>query len=701
MLALIFLSLILCAGFIAVKTFIPDILTVHADGALFPDKPRRLFPRFLVVLPASFSVGVVFSGWIVYLCAFAFRETGRAMFYGTLAAFVILTGLVLLYFAVTNGGLRNFARSFDFASLPRSLTTGLAAADRPVLIFFAFTAAFIIWLTSYTFFVSDGKIYSGYTVFSDFAVHTALIRSFSLGNNFPTQFPHFPDGTIRYHFLFQFLTGVLEYLGLRIDWAFNLLSVLTLLSCAALLYVLAVWLTGRSVVGMLTVVFLFFRSSFSGIIYICENGPYPNLNALFDLITGTSSFIGKTPNEGWGLWNANVYANQRHFALGISVLLLAVLAMLPHMQKMSNCLRSSTKTVTDWFFSSDAWLGENYPRACFLGILTGGLAFYNGAATIALLSILAVCAIFSKHRLEFLIIAVLTWALTSMEAAFFAPGVELAEPQLLFGFIAPDKSWTGVVSYIVELCGIAPFLALLTVLLSFRKSRGLFPVFFLMALAPFVITFCLSLTPDITVNHKYLMISVTLMNILSVYAIVRLYDFNPGKIPFRKAGQFFCKGLAGLLLLILLSTGIIDNITIYNGNGRNKSFQTATETTFNTWLLENTKPGDVFASAPHTIHPIFLTGRFEYLGWPYYAWSAGYDTNERNGLLKAMLSSGDPGELRRLALENGISYILIDASLLSDPEFTVNEATIQAAYPLVYSDESENLRVYQTNYAMN
>ena len=32
----------------------------------------------------------------------------------------------------------------------------------------------------YVFFYSDGKLFSGYSVFSDYAPHTAMIRSFSL-----------------------------------------------------------------------------------------------------------------------------------------------------------------------------------------------------------------------------------------------------------------------------------------------------------------------------------------------------------------------------------------------------------------------------------------------------------------------------------------------------------------------------------------
>ena len=64
----------------------------------------------------------------------------------------------------------------------------------------------------FVFHVSDGYLYSGFTVFGDYAPHTAMMRSFSLGINFTTQYPHFGGEDVKYHFMFQFLVGNLEYL---------------------------------------------------------------------------------------------------------------------------------------------------------------------------------------------------------------------------------------------------------------------------------------------------------------------------------------------------------------------------------------------------------------------------------------------------------------------------------------------------------
>ena len=62
----------------------------------------------------------------------------------------------------------------------------------------------------------------------DYAPHTAMMRSFSLGNNYPTQYPHFGGADVKYHFMFQFLSGNLEYLGMNLDIAYNSVSILSL-----------------------------------------------------------------------------------------------------------------------------------------------------------------------------------------------------------------------------------------------------------------------------------------------------------------------------------------------------------------------------------------------------------------------------------------------------------------------------------------
>ena len=120
---------------------------------------------------------------------------------------------------------------------------------------------FLTWIMFYVFYIKDGILYSGFTVFGDYAPHTAMMRSFSLQNNFPTQYPHFGGQDVKYHFMFQFLVGNLEFLGIRLDIAYNAASILALLGFLMLLYSIARRVVGSGKAGALTVLFFFFRSA--------------------------------------------------------------------------------------------------------------------------------------------------------------------------------------------------------------------------------------------------------------------------------------------------------------------------------------------------------------------------------------------------------------------------------------------------------
>ena len=86
----------------------------------------------------------------------------------------------------------------------------------------------------------------GYTVYGDYAPHTAMMRSFSRGNNFPTEYPHFGGQDVKYHFMFQFLTGKSGISGAAgLIWHIIFSVFLALWGFLVLLYLLAVRVTGQ------------------------------------------------------------------------------------------------------------------------------------------------------------------------------------------------------------------------------------------------------------------------------------------------------------------------------------------------------------------------------------------------------------------------------------------------------------------------
>jgi hypothetical protein len=442
----------------------------------------------------------------------------------------------------------------------------------------------------------------------------------------------------------------------------------------------------------------------------------------------------------------NVYANQRHLALGISVLIYISIVMLPLFKKMKESFNAAlvkdksygleqkelkrteaekvleivkngtpeekrvalgeedlfiqiknnfrgVKLPETWkeaVFSKDSWIWGSLPRALFVGILLGAMAFFHGSSVIALLGILAVIGLFSKHRLEFAIIAAITFVISQCQAAFFAPGVELAKAQLQFGFIAEDKSFLGIVAYLFELTGFCLIAAVIGLIMDFKRTF----LYFTIAAVPFAITFSLSLTPDITVNHKFLMMSLAFFNIFTAYSVVGLWSL---KLP-----SMWSRGAAKLaacaLVLILTLTGVMDLFTMTNQDGVGRSAQMDISNDYQTWIKENTDPNDIFMGAWPSLDDVFFAGRRQFMGWPYYAWSGGYDTAGRTEIFKEILNTEDPQRFIQLVAQNKISYIVVDQELLHNTNFTARSDIIEACCKPVYTIEDRNAVVYQTPY---
>src|ERR1041384_5645524 len=78
-----------------------------------------------------------------------------------------------------------------------------------------------------SFNTSGSKLQISNPEYSDFGPNTAIMQSFAVGHNFPTEYPHFSGDRIRYHFFFYFQEGNLEFLGLNPVWSLNLLCFFT------------------------------------------------------------------------------------------------------------------------------------------------------------------------------------------------------------------------------------------------------------------------------------------------------------------------------------------------------------------------------------------------------------------------------------------------------------------------------------------
>ena len=633
--------------------------------------PKAGRTRLWLFLPASFGLGALAMGWTSYAAAFAAGvclKWENPLFYGNLVA-MAGAGAVLVF--------RYVCRSKKKAVLP--------AFTAQEAVFFLFLLAFLTWIMFYVFYIKDGILYSGFTVYGDYAPHTAMMRSFSLGDNFPTQYPHFGGEDVKYHFMFQFLVGNLEYLGIRIDIAYNMLSVFALLGFLMMLYSIARRLTGSGVAGVVTVALFFFRSSFTFFRYLWE---HLRSGDLLRTLAENTSFIGYTPNEDWGLWNFNVYLNQRHLAFGLLIAALVLWYYLDLVEAGCSHSEKGLAWMKNRLFSAEAWKMRNPEGALAAGLALGLTAFWNGAAVIGGLLILLGFAVFSDGKLDYLVTAVTAVLFSVLQSKVFIRG-SAVEADFYWGFISEDKSLAGVLWFLIQMSGI--FFAGAVLLLPLLKKR-LHRVLTVSCLFPVVFAFCFSLTPDITVNHKYIMISYAFLAVLWAGLLAGLWK---GKDGSRRSAAVIRRAAAVLLAVCLTATGIYDFVVILRNNGPGHRVTVNMESTLTDWLAEHLDSEDLLLTPEYSMSETTMSGVMMYLGWPYYAWSAGYDTYGRAQKAVEIYTSEDPAAVDKLVKEEKITYILFEEGMEFEGA-VCREDTIRELYTMVYQSDDGRIRIYET-----
>ena len=638
-------------------------------------KRRISVSPYIVLIPAWYITGTLALTWVTYLVAYLCKDADQPLFYANLISMPLAFAFVVLTYLKRKQNGKIILLSKDKKSRRTELILVLS-----VLLL----ANILMWTT---FFVYGDQLFIGVSVFSDFSPHVGMIRSFSYGNNFPTTYPHYAGEDIKYHFMFQFLAGNLEYLGLRIDFAFNLPSVISLVCAFLLIYLLAVKITGKLGAGILTCLFFAFRSSGTLFSYLAD---IPKGTGLWKTISENTDFISSTPNEDWGLWNLNVYCNQRHLAFGLAAILLILLLYLPHLYAMFEDINQyrlglmghgkkhgnqgrMTKLaggIRVILFTKAGWEVKELRTAIASGILLGSMSFFHGAAVIGVLTVLFMMAVLSRRRLEYLIMAVIAVAMSVLQTKFFIHGSAVST-QLFFGFIAENKTIFGVLSYLGRLLGILPFVLVAALCIEKGVNKYLLLAF----AAPLIFAFTVSLTIDVTVNHKYIMMSCMLLSIFAASVVMKLFDRRE-----------FMTGVMGIgLILVLTATGLYDFTTVLKKNIPSNAIVLDLNNELTEWIDQNSRSQDIFLTSNYTINQVVLGGAMLYEGWPYYPWSAGYDTDYRTGQVKLMYEAATPQELIALVKENKIDFIIVDQSNRSSQEYLLNEDNIRRTYECVYS----------------
>ena len=655
-----------------------SFLNGEALAGLILEKKQKNSDFWLKVC-MSFGAGTLLTTWVLYFLAFLFHEGLHITQPLLQANIIILTAGTVLHIYRILKKRKNGLHAEGLITDKKLF--------RKECIWYVIVFLFVFFIMAYVFHESDHILYSGYTVFGDYAPHTAMMRSFSRMANYPTQYPHFGGEDVKYHFMFQFLTGNLEYLGMRLDIAYNLVSTLSLWGFLVVLFQIAYRISGRFSAQVLTAFFFFFRSGTAVFRFAAE---HLKAGDLLETLSSNTAFIGYTPNENWGLWNFNVYLNQRHLGFGLLIIASVIWIFMDLLESGVSHEEKGLSFMKGRLLDKNAWKIRYPEKALMTGMLLGLCSFWNGACVIGGLLILCGMALFSDGKADYMILAAVSVVFSFIESKLFIYG-QAVSAGWYWGFLSENRSLPGVLFYLFQITGLTILGLLFAWPFLKRRERCLAAAF----LMPVIFAFCFSLTPDINVNHKYIIISMAFLSVIWADLISGLAAYKPeGKWRFLRPAPV--RGIiTALLVICLTAAGFYDFIVILKDNDKDHCVSVSMDSGLTDWISENLTEKDLILTPEYAMNEVTMSGAMLYMGCPYYAWSAGYDTYWRADKALLIYSTTSPEVLADTVASEKITHILFESGMTYE-ETPCREDVIASAYDRVYTSDDGRIRIYET-----
>jgi len=666
------------------------------------DRLCRQFYRFVSVphrCATAVLVGLLASSWFTYLAALAFAHTAKPLLWADLSFLAVAASVIFLLIRRSK---QQLGRRTVFIE-PR--VPGSETWDWAML---AMYLALACWIMFTTFGYKDGKLLISDLVWTDFGPHIALIRSFAVGHNFPTEYPFFSGAPIRYHFLFFFQTANLEFLGLNIAWSLNILSAVTMVCMLALVMSLGQLLFNSRTVGRIGSALFFFHGSLASISFLRSQ---PSLTQAFRNVLHLREFLHSGypyRGEGWGIWTQSVYINQRHLASGIGILLIVLIFLIDRYQQRTSADTDKISAPVDGGSSGSevpdgAALIKSEPRQAsgvfafarntivsgksfiFTGLLLGALPFWNALVFTAAFAVLLFLLLLFPQR-KYMTMLGFAAAAVALPQAWYLSSAGGPRNYSLFqwGYTIEHPTVAKVVEYLGFTFGLKwPLIILALLLVSWFQRR-----FFIAICSLLLVAFSFRFSVETPANHKFLNIWVILANLFAAYGVCWLWKL--------KTAPILGPVVATALTASIVAGGVIDLFPIYNRHLAEFNYE---NDPLVKWVLSETKADKAFLTDRLMYHPILFAGRKLFCGYTLFAWGAGYDIAKRELIQREMFESRDPRKVYRLLKENNIGYVAFDNGIRHSQVIKrPNEQVYAQYFPKVFEDKQgryNSLTIYK------
>ncbi len=665
----------------------------------------------IVRVPAGFLLAVVGTSWTTYLVAAGLSgRTSQSLRVGLLVSTLLALGVLV----AVGRRLR-----------PRDLRV-------PVLDIVLTLVATVIswWFMHARLHQEDGELVVSANTWGDLGLHGALSRSFSVGANYPTQYPFFAGEPIRYHFGFDFFAGMLQQGGFSLEWSFNLPGIIGFTALMTLTLALARLLFGPPSpvrwwrdhglwAGLLAVSLFLTNQSLGWLRYVQEDAGGNLLAALRpDVLWAHEGYLtgGPYTDDRIVMFNTpNAYLTQTHLVVAMAVVLLLTYVVLAQLgDPRGEPVRPDLRVLVG--------VGSVFGAAFWLN----GVVWLAAAVFLGMLLVVRVLLVARHDRAQ-----VPTW-LRAL-AAFAVPALTLGVPQAVLlngggtegglsvhlGYLTCASTasscaggemdplsagdWWSFVQYWWLNEGAFVPLLVLALLIGTRRHREV------ILATTFVFVWGNLVQVGLDVggqNHKVFNLWENLAAPFVAFAVVSIWAAG-GRLLSRsalsdsEAGRLHLAGVttragAVVLAVVLTVSGVVDVMTVKN-DFVVSVFGDETQQETTAWIIAETPARSTFLTDYDQLYTApTMAGRGIALGYSSWASSAGYDVEPRKAMIAAIYSAGDLETACALLSQSGLDYVLVGPQETTSPRFVLNEELFAQLVPTVtFGEGTASYRIYR------
>lgn len=523
----------------------------------------------------------------------------------------------------------------------------VSPGSRVGLIGLAVTAVFVALLCGRAFYIESGGIYVGDDHnFGDLSMHLAITCDFLFGQRFPPEHPSLSGASLTYPFLMDFGVAVLVTGGLPLRDAYLVESAVLFVGLLVLLHHWARLLSGDRLAARLAVV-LFVCSGGLGWWTYLRDASRSGDGLIGHLMHLTRDYtIAPDPALGlrWGNTVTTLLLTQRTLLLGLSLALIV---------------------FTLWWRAMSVRDGSAVKRLMLAGgVVTGLLPLAHAHSFLVVMGLGAGMATLflvrtALRRGEGPVEGDLGWRPWVM---FAATALAIGLPQIFWvmsgsrvqnsGFFAWHPGWDSADQPFMAFWLYNTGLLIPLVLVAlFARERGerLVPSRAAWFYAPFVLCFVVpnlfKLAPWVWDNIKVLVYWFLASVPIVACLLARLLRLGP-----------ISRIVAMAALVVLTASGCIDIWRVLDGQVSLRIID-RDGIEFAQQVRRVTPNNAIILRAAVVNHPLVLSGRRCYLGYPGHVWSQGLSADARENTIKIIYAGGAPA--RVLLKKLGIEYVAV------------------------------------------